>query len=111
MSSKKADKPDLNAPLRSLSDRLRFLQKEATQLLESVRTEVGRGESGRDVQKGRVAANFLERWDIATRADLDQIHRRLDAIEAAILSLHKPAESAETGRTAKTRRRKRPSSD
>lgn len=111
MAPKKIAKGDLNAPLRSLSERLRSLQREANQLLESTRRSDSRRGAGdgakrsaADAQMGRVAANFLERWEIPTRADIDEIHRRLDRIEEAILALRPAAPVAKPRRPAKTRR-------
>jgi hypothetical protein len=111
MASKKAAKGDLNAPLRSLSERLRSLQREAGQLLEAARIDSRRGDSragaepgpGREAQMGRVAANLFERWDIPTRSDLDEIHQRLDRLEEALRSLRPAGKAAPTSKTRQRR--------
>ncbi len=121
MASKKGSRNDLNAPLRSLSDRLRLLQREAGQILEAVRNDPPADErearpvgsrvdlaAGLEAQLDRVATNLLERWDIPTRAEISEIQRRLEEIEAAIASPPKPKRTAKTAkkvaRTSKSRR-------
>jgi hypothetical protein len=71
-------------------------------------TGLGDLTSGIESQLDRVAASLLERWDIPTRSDLAEIHRRLDRIEAALSAPEKPKKPAKTAktraRTSKSRR-------
>ncbi len=125
MAAKKGSRSDLNAPLRSLSDRLRSLQREAGQLLEAARSDAAidaeetRGSTGRvdfaagfEAQLDRVAVSLLERWDIPTRDDLNAISERLEKIEKALAAPAKPRKSTKpakkVARTSKSRRTRRP---
>lgn len=97
MAAKKGAKNDLNAPLRSLSDRLRAMQREAGQILETVRNEprskeepkrpgTGRIDltAGLEFQLDRVVTSLIDRWDLPTRADFVDILQRLEKIESAL---------------------------
>ncbi len=97
MAAKKGAKNDLNAPLRSLSDRLRAMQREAGQILETVRNEPRSKEepkrpgtrridltTGLEFQLDRVVTGLIDRWDLPTRADFADILQRLEKIESAL---------------------------
>lgn len=99
MAAKKGRPDDLNAPLRSLSERLRSLQRDAGEILETARREARRPRGKRerptaevevepaaasDNRLLRAAATLMERWDTPTRAEFDEIRERLDRIESAL---------------------------
>ncbi len=119
MAAKKGAKNDLNAPLRSLSDRLRAMQREAGQILETVRSEPrhkddskrpGSGRidlaAGLEVQLDRVVTSLIDRWDLPTRADLTDIVRRLERIESALAPPPRPTRAKKSAQPAKKVARK-----
>lgn len=130
MASKKGRSEDLNTPLRSLSERLRSLQREAADVLEAARRDVRPARRKRDTDTNeprqesvptsdnpllRAAATLLERWGTPTRADLDEIRARLDRIEVALELQEKHDQSAKSAATAsrssKTRRKRTPATE
>jgi hypothetical protein len=116
---------DLNAPLRSLSERLRSLQRETGEMLAAARSRPrrkrsessGASEPARppvaDNPLLRAAATLLDRWDVPTRADIDAIRARLDRIEAALAIQQEPdaTPAAAKPRKAAAKTRRKPQSD
>lgn len=101
MAARKGRADDLNAPLRTLSERLRSLQREAGDLLETARREARRNRrraaSGDETAESappttldnpllRAANNLLERWDTPTRTELAALAERIERIERALVA-------------------------
>jgi len=123
MSSNKGDEGELNRPLLRLAERLRSLQNEAGEVLDSLRgdndTVAGRDgplggadlASGLESQLGRVGTALLERWDLPTRADLDELHQRIEALEGdlrgRVAELSRRIDALEKADGAKTHKRER----
>lgn len=123
MAARKGRTDDLNAPLRTLTERLRSLQREAGDLLESARREARRNRRRRasgdasdepapptttDNPLFRAANNLLERWDAPTRAELAAIAERVELIERALVAhqILKPADESDGGPPSSAPRRR-----
>ncbi len=122
MSSNKGDEGELNRPLLRLAERLRSLQNEAGEVLDSLRGDSDAAAregalggtdlaAGLESQLGRVGTALLERWDFPTRADLDELSQRIAALEEDLLGrvaeLTRRIEALEKADGAKTHKRER----
>jgi len=111
MSSNKGRSRNLNHPLQRLLERLHALQVEAGDALEAAHRDVpseddsggiGSNSAARsdiaasvETQVSKAAIALLERWDIPTRGDLDDIRERLAKLERAVASLAHTIEPGE----------------